>query len=222
MFPDVSYILSSSIISFTTPLKFLYICCIITSLASKFDNTNVYLFPFSISSDVNCFVNCFVASFPSTITDISSITNLVSKKFTSVASNFIVTVLLTLSIIGFCPSVYLYFITGFVKSTILFLNAVHTPWVSPSSLQFGFPTNISISCAFVFPDVSLNVFAKILILVTPLCSWKLLNVNLYIFPIFSVLVPSSFSTISSVFLIVVTSLLSTYTFILLTSNISRK
>ena len=72
----------------------------------------------------------------------------------------------------------MYVITGFIKSTTLFLNAVYFPSVSPSSFQLGFPTNIVVSL-LVFPDLSTAFPSAIFIFVLPLYVSKFPNVILY-------------------------------------------
>lgn len=105
-----------------------------------------------------------------------------SKKFVSVTSNVILTCLFSWSITGLAPSAYLYLIVGFIKSTMLFLNAVYFGFsaLSPTSVstQFGFPTEISV-ILFPFPEVSLIVLSAIEIFTAPSYVPKFPNVNVY-------------------------------------------
>ena len=154
------------------------------SCNSNCDSVNVYLIPFPEPSDISAcdklFVNVSVTSISSTNICISSSVITLSKKFVSTASNIIDTCLFSWSINGLTSAVYWYLIVGFIKSTILFLNAVYFGVVSLSpmsvSTHSGFPTNISVTL-FPFPDVSLIVFSAISIFTWPSYVPKSLNVR---------------------------------------------
>ena len=143
---------------------------------------------------------------------------MLSKKFVSTASNVILTCLFVESISGFTPSLYLYLIVGFIKSTTLFLNAVYFGEFSLSpisfSTQFLFPTEISV-CLFPFPDVSLIEFSAILIFTAPSYVPTFPNVKLY---------PVSAPSSSAVFVIFVNFfvivVIGTFGFLLFATNTS--